>query len=67
MKCCRIFSFEEIGTELSAENNDGFWLAILWNIYLIRIQCTLSLPPENIRKRYVREPFQEVEKGCIGN
>ena len=24
MKCCRIFSFEETGTELSAEKNDGF-------------------------------------------
>ena len=27
-------------------------------------QCTISLPPENIRKPY---GFQGIEKGCIGN
>ena len=30
-------------------------------------QCTLSLPPENIRKPYGFLIFQQVEKGCIGN
>ena len=30
----------------------------------IRFQCTLSLPPEDIRKPY---GFQEAEKVCIGN
>ena len=30
----------------------------------IRYQCTLSLPPESIRKLY---SFQRAEKRCIGN
>ena len=30
----------------------------------LRPQCTLSLPPENIRKP---EGFQGVEQGCIGD
>ena len=30
-------------------------------------QCTLSLPPENIRKPYGSLMFPDVEKECIGN
>ena len=36
-------------------------------IYPIRSQCTISLPPENIRKLYGFLMFSGVEKGRTGN
>ena len=33
----------------------------------VHSQCTLSLPPENIRKPQGFLMFSGVEKGCIGN
>ena len=35
--------------------------------WLIFSQCTLSFPPENIKKPYGFLMFSAVDKGCIGN
>ena len=64
--CC-FFSFL---LYLPSSNKNLFALEndFKWNIFQpIHSQCTLSLPPENIRKHQFSDVFRGVEKGCIGS